>query len=231
LKNGRYQLAIDDLSVGNFTAEEFADGIPLEQFATPQSEQSRKVAQANYDRTKAFVRPAREVAELIVAQQRILSRLTDSPGNDSASAQRKTAEKRLAELHAEKRQLDAAADEAWNALQDSSRPIPRRFIIRPVTKVQVQGRVFVAGMPISGAAVELHGIRGLSAVGTTDAMGFFKLTPKTPDEISPGESWLVILSQMVLPKFVSLETSGHRVLLRAGVNEIELHFEEMLPGE
>lgn len=213
LRDGRYLLLVDDLPIGKFSAADFEDGISLERLATPQSEQAKAVVEANSERTKTLIFPARKLARSIAEQRRTLDKV------------------RLAELERERQRLARAAEASWNQLREDSQPIPRRFVIRPIPTVQVQGRVFVAGMPVSGAAVELHGMQGLAATGTTDAMGFFELTPKAASDVPTGEAWLVVLAQMVLPKFVSLESSGHRMLLRTGVNEIELHFEEMLSGE
>lgn len=231
LSPGRYEFRIDDRLIGQFSDMEFAAGIALQQFTTPQSVQGRLVMQANLERGQEYLSPANQLARLISKQEELLRELAKMGDTPALIIQRLSATSRLAELRVEKAKLDADAEEVWSHLQELAQPEPRRFQIRPVPKVQVQGRVLVGGMPISGAAVELHGVMGISAAATTDAMGFFELTAQTPDGIPVGDAILVVLAKMVLPEFVSLEKTGHRILLRAGVNEVELHFESLPRGE
>lgn len=224
LPPGRYELLIDDRLIGRFDDVAFRDGIPLHQRSTPQAEQALHVAERNRERHHAAVLPASN--ERLVVREKLgrePARPETQPSAEYDDSLVKTRD-RLASL-------ERIAEEWLAELRELSRPVPRRYVIRPVQTAEVRGRVVVAGMPLSGAMIELHDLAGLSATGATDAMGFYRLTPRSPDGIQPGSAWLVVLANMVLPKFISVEQSGHRVMLRPGVNEIELHFEETPAGE
>jgi lysophospholipase L1-like esterase len=231
LAAGNYELLIDGRLIDRFSHEQWDAGISLQQFSTPQSEQSVRVAQGNRERTEAVIRPAREEWSLQQERSRLVRRLADQPEN--LDLQRKLAklEQKLEGFAARQEKLAQAAEEWLGRLRETAQPATRQFLIRPVLTSEVHGRVLLGGVPISGAIVELHGLGGLTAAGRTDAMGFYQLTANLPDGIPPGDGWLVVLAKMVLPKFISLEQSGHRVMLRSGINEIELYFEETPGGE
>jgi len=77
-----------------------------------------------------------------------------------------------------------------------------------VLTAEVQGRVLIGGLPIRARRWSCTANRaGCRRYDRCD--GFYRLTTQLPDGIPPGDGWLVVLAKMVLPKFVSLEQSGH----------------------
>jgi hypothetical protein len=229
---GIYELLIDERLIGRFSHEDWENGIALQQLATPQAEQARRIAQENRERTEAVVRPARN--EWLVRQEhdRLLEQQKNRPEDAELRRKIAVAASKLEGFALRQEKFDRASAEWLDRLREQAQPVPRQFLIRPVLTAEVHGRVLIGGVPISGAVVELHGVGGgLTAVGTTDEMGFYELAAQVPDGIAPGEGWLVVLAKMVLPKFVSLERSGHHVTLRSGINEIDLYFEETPAGE
>lgn len=228
---GTYELRIDDRLIGQFSQDDFEQGIDLHLLPTPQAEQARRIAAGNRDRTEALIRPARADWSVMQELARRRREANELPDDAERRQTLETMEPWLAGFTQRQAQWTTAAEISLAQLQEQAQPVPRRFLIRPVLAAEVQGRVLIGGMPVSGALVELHGGQGLSAVGMTDAMGFYRLTAQLPDGIPAGDGWLVVLAQMVLPKFISLEQSGHRVTLRSGLNEFELHFESDTAGQ
>ncbi len=231
LAAGLYELLIDDRLIGRFSSEALEEGLSLQRLTTPQSEQALHIARRNRERTDAAIRPAREEWALEQESFRLEQKLVAEPGNRDLREKFADVQRKLLRSHDRLAKWSQSAADWLEDLREESQPELRQFVIRPVQIADVRGRVLISGMPLSGAAVELHGMRGLTAAGTTDTMGFFQLTARSPEVIEPGAAWLVVLAKMVLPNFVSLEKSGHHVTLRPGVNDIELHFEEMSPGQ
>lgn len=226
-----YELLIDDRLIGQFSQRDFEKGIKLHRFSTPQREQAEAVAARNAERTAALIRPARADWSILQRQSRLRRELGQRPDDAELMQELTDIQPLQAACWQRQAQWLTAAEISLALLVEQVQPLPRRFVIRPVSTAEVQGRVLLGGVPIPGALVEFHDSHGLSAMATTDAMGFYRLKARMPHGVSPGEGWLVVLAKMVLPPFISVEQSGHRVTLRSGLNEIELHFESETLGQ
>lgn len=130
LPAGRYELLIDGISVGTYTAQSLARHIELQENAkTPQYQQALEVARLNQQRNAGPVRSLRGEWSRF---QRYAREKRDAPDEES----RRRVEEKYPDMGSIQERVDAhnaAARQLEDRIFEINRPKPRRYVLRRVT--------------------------------------------------------------------------------------------------
>ncbi len=197
LDPGQYELQIDGESVGVFSATQLARHVELQENPrTPQHKQALKVAELNKERNGGPVRSLRNIWSIFQAHARSAQTLKENPNNETLEKQvAKTAE-RLKNMDKQIRQHEAAAKNIEDQIYSLNQPQPRHYVLKPVKKAQVSGRVTLNGRPVANANIRFHGQNlGLIGNAKTDQAGNYHVRSNNTPGLVPGTYRITIASQ------------------------------------
>ena len=128
LKPSKYELKIDDQTIGTYTDAQLAFGVELEENEkAPDFQQALKVAMLNKDRNDKAVHPLRDLwlKRKIVRSQ--LAKLEQSDNKDAANAKRAEIEKWLPEFQAGVAEKIALARKFEDDIYQANQPVARKY--------------------------------------------------------------------------------------------------------
>ncbi len=189
LKPGQYELQIDGESVGVYSATQLSRHVELQENPrTPQHQQALKVAELNKGRNSGPVRSLRNEWSKFQIHSRLAQSLKDMPGNAGLEKQVAKLAEQLKNMDDRIREQEQAAKKIEDQIYSVNKPKPRRYVLKPVTKVQVSGRVTLDGQPLAGAKVQFHGQNvGLEGNATTDQNGNYRAAFQQCARPRPGQ--------------------------------------------
>jgi lysophospholipase L1-like esterase len=128
LKPGKYELKIDDQTVGAYTDAQLAFGVELEENEkTPDFQQALKVATLNKERNDKAVHPLRDLWLKRKIARNQLAKLEQGDNKDAANAKRAEIEKWLPEFQAGVAEKIALAKQFEDEIYQANQPVARKY--------------------------------------------------------------------------------------------------------
>ncbi|MEO1616107.1 MAG: SGNH/GDSL hydrolase family protein [Planctomycetota bacterium] len=136
LEPGKYELLIDNISIGQFSQTQLAAHIELQKFpSTPQSVQANRVVAMNQARNQGVVRQLRDhwfIFRNLQRNERQLASVTDEKAKSQLEAKIAKGKEAMKTFESKLAAIEQKADEELAAVYDAAQPTPHRYVLKRV---------------------------------------------------------------------------------------------------